>query len=154
MPTNEQRMSPLVKRVYRTIQADGSCRILSEQCSVEQAVFAYAAAVGRNVTELLAEWSGRPETVPRKRTPPPTFGDDDQPVLPDVPDNDVAPEPESRLCPNCQGRGRDPHTGATCRVCQGTGRLPLPDDDTDDGDDDDSVTKGVSSHYGFIEDEE
>jgi hypothetical protein len=50
------------------------------------------------------------------------------------PDDDDPMEPMTRLCPVCNGRGRD-HSGDSCARCNGTGRIDV--DDVDDGDKDD-----------------
>lgn len=140
--SSTQRLSPLLMRVQRAIRAEGSFSIFRERCSVEQVVFAYAAAIGRDVNELLAEWSGKPEFVPHKLTlshliAKPETGDDD---------NDDT-EQETKLCPVCRGTGRA-KDGGQCSECGGSGRVPV--DDAGDEDEDE-----VARTYEFpnIEDE-
>jgi hypothetical protein len=92
----------------------------------------------------------------RKQREAPTVAEDDDepkkpmddPVAPeDVDDDDDVDdekddslEQTTRVCPRCAGKGRD-HSGATCRECNGSGRVPIPkqpgDDDDDDGDEED-----------------
>ena len=63
------------------------------------------------------------------------WSDDIAPAEPDdddLPDSDK--EQTTKICPTCQGKGRD-HSGDTCETCGGSGRIPL--DDFDDGGDDD-----------------
>jgi hypothetical protein len=148
MPTNEQRMSPLVRRLHRRIVAERSYSCFQERVSVEEVIKAYACAAGLDVCALLHQWAGmepRPEPA-RKRTP--RSGNDWPDVLPvDDPDNDVGPEQETRLCPSCKGSGRA-KDGSQCARCGGSGRISL--DDVDDIDDDEEAT----SFYGQFEDEE
>jgi hypothetical protein len=95
------------------------------------------------------EVEGKPETVPRKRTPMPMpRTDDDEPVMPDHDDEDDT-EQTTKTCPTCMGKGRD-HSGRSCPTCGGTGRIPMNDvgDDGDDGEEE------ARSFYGFIEDED
>jgi hypothetical protein len=146
---NEQRMSPLVRRLYRQIRAERGYSCFQEQISTEQVVMAYAAALGIDCCEMLREWAGlEPKPKPaRKRTPPPRSDDGWPYVLPvDDPDNDVAPEQQTRLCPSCRGSGRT-KDGSRCAKCGGSGRIALDDLDVDD----DGAT---TSFYGQFEDEE
>jgi hypothetical protein len=155
MPTSV-RMSPLLKRIKRAIEAEGSYSIFSEQCSVEQVVFAFANAIGRDVSELLAEWAGRSKPKPSKRTLPlPSVEDDD--VMPNDNDDDSPPEQSPTiLCPQCGGTGRS-KTGERCSMCGATGRVraPIDDDDLDqiDDNDDDWDDKKQSLRYEYVEEE-
>jgi hypothetical protein len=137
MPTKAP-MSPLLKRIKRAIEAEGSYSIFSERCSVEQVVFAYASAIGSDVSELLAEWAAGPKHKPSKRTLPlPSVDDDD--VIPNDNDEDSPPtQSPTILCPQCGGTGRD-RTGEKCSMCGATGRVraPIDEDDLDQIDDDD-----------------
>jgi hypothetical protein len=121
MPTADtRRMSPLVRRLYRRIVAERSCACFAETMSVEQAVHAYAAAIGVPVTELLHSWTGTSEQLSKaapKRTPKLKVDDD---------------EPMTRTCPTCDGTGRA-KDGGVCPQCDGAGRIDNdPDDDEDE----------------------
>ena len=60
----------------------------------------------------------------------PNDDDDDEPKLP-IDDGEVGETQEQRLCPVCQGKGRD-KTGAKCSRCNGVGRIKVGDKREDD----------------------
>jgi hypothetical protein len=136
MPTNEQRMSPLLRRLRKQIGEERGFACFQEQVSVEQVVFAYAFAVGRPVSEVLNEWAG----IASKQEPPKRPMRDLGPQPEDVPhgwpdddsddDDDSPEEPPTILCPTCRGLGTD-KSGAKCSACNGTGRVAAPGVDDD-----------------------
>jgi hypothetical protein len=145
MPTTEQELTPLLRRLKRQIVSDGDFRSFVERVSVEEVIKGFAAGAGMDACDLLRSWAGvRPPE--KKRTPPaPMTDDDDEPVMPDHDDGDDDGQ-ETKICPTCNGRGRT-HDGRTCPTCGGSGRVPL--DDVDDEDD----KKKRSLRYEF-EDED
>jgi hypothetical protein len=93
MPTSEQELTPLLRRIRRTIRAEGSYSVFAERVSVEEVVKAFAAGAGVDACELMREWAGTPSPVkkqpPKRRMPPmPTGDDEDEDAPPVLPDHD------------------------------------------------------------------
>jgi hypothetical protein len=135
-------MSPMMKRLYRTIVRERDFGCFQEKVNAEEVIKSYCSALDLDVCQVLREWTGVPGAGARKRTPPPLRSDDDLPT--DDDDNDVVPEPETVLCPACRGLGRA-KDGSKCERCGGSGRV-RDDGDGNDYDDEDNFDRKIFSY--------
>jgi hypothetical protein len=131
---DEQRMSPTMRRLYRTIVRERDFACFQEKVSAEEVVKSHCSALGLNVCEALREWTGVPGAGTRKRIPSPALSRDDDDDSPSVLPRDYDDDNDGDVCPLCNGDGKD-GSGGDCALCDGTGKIsPAPSDDDDEED--------------------